>query len=42
MIMNDNRKKSEKLYYRQYVLQHELGHSINLAEHESYNTKNNK
>lgn len=42
MILNNDKKKTEQLYYRQYVLQHELGHSIDLADHEIYDTTNNK
>jgi len=41
-IIGGNRKKSEQLFYRQYVLQHELGHSIDLADHVLYNEKSNK
>ena len=41
-IIGGNRHKSEQLIYRQYVLQHELGHSIDLAEHVLYNKYSNK
>lgn len=41
-IIGGNKKKTEQLYYRQYVLQHELGHSIDKANHDSYNKKTNK
>jgi len=41
-ILGGNKKKTEQLYYRQYVLQHELGHSIDLADHDLYNKKTNK
>lgn len=41
-IIGGNRKKSEQLFYRQYVLQHELGHSIDLADHVLYDEKSNK
>lgn len=41
-IIGGDRHKTEQLIYRQYVLQHELGHSIDLAEHVSYDQKSNK
>lgn len=41
-IIGGDRDKSEQLFYRQYVLQHELGHSIDLADHVLYDKKSNK
>lgn len=40
MIINNNKKKTENIFYRQYVLQHELGHSIDLANHDHIIHKN--